>query len=351
MMSWTALLVVALGPTERPAERVVVTHPKLLYVRESGAEACPTAAELRELVSARLGYDPFDDAGDMSLLVRASRDEHGLVGTVELIDAMGQPRGQREIVTQGEGCAELAQALSLSMSIAIDPERALQAAQPPVALPVAPEAASPSTTAPPGEPKSASGPGPAAPLGPVSAKGAPLYLVRDRASPRGDGARGARLQLTVAALTLLGVAPNPAFGGSLTAQGRRGAWSLGAGARFARSASAPVDGSADLAATFAAGEANGCFQHAPFEHCTALLLGATWIWSNRVTAPRADVGVFGALAWRSGVVAAISQRFDLVAQVEGSLVLSPIHPQVNDRDVWYAPRVVGGLAAGARAHF
>jgi hypothetical protein len=325
MVSWVAVLLAAVETSE---QRVGAPPPaQLSYVRESGAEACPTAAELREAVAARLGHDPFGGAAEGTVLARIRRVERGFVGSIELIDASEQAHGERELRTSGESCSEMGQAMALSISIAVAPEGALAA--PAVARLAAQK-----------EPARASVIG-APKLRPTADRGAVLTPEPTRT----------RVQLSLGVLTLIGVAPSPAFGGSLTAQLRHGAWSLGAGARFARSASTAVREDAELDATFAAGEVSGCFEHVPFEHCTLLLVGATWAQSDGVAVPRSDVGIFGAAGWRSGVVATVSERWSLLAQLEAAAAFSPIHAQVDGQDVWQAPRLVGGLTAGARAHF
>ncbi|MEZ4326124.1 MAG: hypothetical protein R3B40_12970 [Polyangiales bacterium] len=93
----------------------------LTYERQRGAERCPDDAELRDAVSARLGYVPFrDDAPQhVRTVIRAERG--GLLATVDVFDADGEVVGQREIRSRTRDCEELARGVALAISVAIDP--------------------------------------------------------------------------------------------------------------------------------------------------------------------------------------------------------------------------------------
>ena len=64
-------------------------HPtsSLTYERQRGAEQCPEEAELRDAVSARLGYVPFRDDAPQHVRTVIRRDRGGLVATVDVFDA------------------------------------------------------------------------------------------------------------------------------------------------------------------------------------------------------------------------------------------------------------------------
>lgn len=117
-------------------------HPtsSLTYERQRGAERCPDEAELRDAVSARLGYEPFrDDAPQhVRTVIRAERG--GLLATVDVFDAAGEQVGQREIRSRTRDCEELARGVALAISVAIDPVSLLGpgpvAAVDPVPVPV-----------------------------------------------------------------------------------------------------------------------------------------------------------------------------------------------------------------------
>src|SRR5262245_60495222 len=123
MVSWAALLLAAVAASEHGS--AAAPRVQLSYVRESGAESCPSAVELRQAVTARLGYDAFEERAEGAVLARLRRSERGFVGSIELVDAAGRPQGERELYTPGESCREMGQALALSISIALAPELAL----------------------------------------------------------------------------------------------------------------------------------------------------------------------------------------------------------------------------------
>ena len=123
---------------------------RLSYVRESGAEQCPDEAVLRDSVSSRLGYDPFDPAAVRTLRVVVRRTRGALVAQIELLDASGPAQSER--TPQGEqrhGCVEGSKnAMAIAASLGIDP---LAATAAPQARPVPheePAAAPPALAAP-----------------------------------------------------------------------------------------------------------------------------------------------------------------------------------------------------------
>src|SRR5205814_5483733 len=94
---------------------------RLLYSRGVGAERCPDEATMRKAVAQRLGYDPFFPTAEKTIVSRIVRDRDELRGTVELVDNHGMVRGLRDFKVGADDCAELVAAMSLAISIAIDP--------------------------------------------------------------------------------------------------------------------------------------------------------------------------------------------------------------------------------------
>ena len=104
----------------------------MTYERGAGAEHCPDELALRNAVSARLGYDPFDEKATRSVAAAIVRRGETLIGRVEVKSDDDEPRGVREISSRQNDCTELSSALSLAISIAIDP---LSLTRPPKAEP------------------------------------------------------------------------------------------------------------------------------------------------------------------------------------------------------------------------
>ena len=123
---------------------------RLIYIREAGAASCPEEMELRLAVAARLGRDPFSSGAMRVVVARIGSKRDDLTGSVELIDEAGISRGRREISSAAAKCDELAHAVAISISIAIDPEHVAPegpAVPPPNATPAF-RAPAPALTAP-----------------------------------------------------------------------------------------------------------------------------------------------------------------------------------------------------------
>lgn len=342
MLSLGAVTVLALAAGQPGELGPTATAVRLLYVREAGVEACPAEPAVRAAVAGRLGYDPFEPDARSTLLARVSKSALGFVGSIELIDEAGLSRGKRELSTEGENCDEMARAMALSMSIAVDPERAAlgaEAAAPSPATDLAEPTPAPEEPAP-------EEPAPVAPIRPAPPPLRPVDAPGEPAPPS-----QARLGVSVAGIGMAGVAPSFAYGGVLGIHGRRGTWSLGFGGRLLRSPAEPVDGATQLAVTLAAAELSGCWHHGFLEQCLVGLAGSSWVSARGITRPGTDTGAFGALGLRAGAGLSVSRTLELFARLEGLVVLAPVRPQVDAKDVWVAPSLAGSLVAGTRVDF
>ena len=74
-MSARAALATLFGAASADGASTPRAH--LLYVREAGAERCPDEAEVRGVVTGRLGYDPFLDGALNTVSVTLQRAPHG----------------------------------------------------------------------------------------------------------------------------------------------------------------------------------------------------------------------------------------------------------------------------------
>lgn len=343
MLGLGAITVLALAAGEPGEVAPGAKTMRLFYEREAGAEACSTEPQLRAAVEGRLGYDPVrSDAGGM-LLARVGKSATGFTALIELVDEAGLSRGKRELSTEGANCEEMARAMALSISIAIDPERAALAEQ--ALAPTEPVASEPSA------PKLAVE---AAPEKPVTA--APLRLAPP-VTPAADQPTApsppprSRFGLSVAGMAMAGVAPGVTYGGALALEYERGPWSFGGGVRLLRSAAAPVDPTTRLQVTLAAAEFSGCAHYSLLEGCAIGVAGASRVSSRGIPRPATDSGAFAALGLRLGVVAPVSAKLSLFGRLEAVGVVAPVHPQIDGLEVWAAPSLAGGLAAGARGDF
>ena len=115
----SAVVLCLAGSAQAQAPRKV----RFVYELQEGASSCPDLVAIAAGVSARLGYEPFDEqAAD---LVRATihPSGRGLEARIEMTDAKGSPKAERRLVSHQRDCAELASSVELAVSIAIDPFR------------------------------------------------------------------------------------------------------------------------------------------------------------------------------------------------------------------------------------
>ena len=317
---------------------------QLQVVAGPSVQGCVEAAALQSAVAAHLGYDPFQTGAKAQLLVKVGRDGAGLLySSIDLVDAQGVARGHREVRPETARCGVLAGALALSISIAIDPERALEAPPEPASLPVAEPEPEP-------EPKAEVEP--QTPSTPEPPPRKPEPVPRRAAVPRPSSAPAPwRAEGSLGAMTLLGIAPLPAFGASLDLQAGQGAWRLGSGVRLAGAPGGKVDGGARLSASLFAGELSACFQPAPWELCAVALVGDTAARASNVDHPRTAHSAFVAGGGRAGLAAPLSKSLALWLRVDALGVLWPIRPQVDGQTVWSAPLAAGSLGAGVRLRF
>lgn len=322
-------------------EALAAQTSRLVLLEEGTTGGCVDQAELERGVAERLGYQPFEAGASSTILVRVTSTDAALTGTIEVVDADHRLLGKRELASGAASCEELQRALALSLSIAIDPERAL-------AEPAASEQPLAQATA-------AAPPRPADPEQPV---GTPVAAhppaaapspTADRATPPPPPAKA--FTGSLAALSMFGVAPSPAFGLQLMARQRWGHFSVGVGGRAARSAWADVDNGARLHATVGTGQLEACWHARLVEACALGLVGATWVRADDVDVPRTDVGAFGGVGLGIGVGAPLSGALAWFAGGDVLGVASPVEAEVDGSAVWLAPAVAGSVAAGIRARF
>jgi hypothetical protein len=94
---------------------------RLSYLRGTGSEECPDERALRLAVAVRLGYDPFVAWAKTTVHAQVARDGAKLRAHVYLAGEDGRARGSRQLVGAIGDCDKLIAAMSLAISIAIDP--------------------------------------------------------------------------------------------------------------------------------------------------------------------------------------------------------------------------------------
>src|SRR5262249_33053485 len=111
------LLVALVLPTTARA----TPSARLVYARDADSENCPDEGALRSAVASRLGYDPFFPYAKATLFAEIERVGTTYRARVRLVDDGNIVRGARDLMHGTARCADLVDAMALTMSIAIDP--------------------------------------------------------------------------------------------------------------------------------------------------------------------------------------------------------------------------------------
>jgi hypothetical protein len=130
----------------------------LIVERPDGLEACPDVSAMRDLIAARLGYDPVVAGDTTTLVVSFANDGTTLRATLERRSA-GEKRGSRVLRSETGDCGELGSSVALAAALAIDPESKARPTAPAPAPPPPPTPAKP----PPPASRTPDRPAPAAP--------------------------------------------------------------------------------------------------------------------------------------------------------------------------------------------
>jgi len=299
---------------------------RLVYVRGAGAETCPVEVDLRVWVLARLGYDPFSPQASRVVVARIEARSGALHGNVELVDAQGLTSGQRSMSSSPERCPELARAMALSISLAIDPERASQA--PPTLPSVPQDSEPPSAAAPPESPPPREAP--VAPAKPGGSALAGMAVMATSGALPGLGLGGLGYvgwRASRLAVTLEGRAQQAFFGREVGRSGRLSGSLIGAGVA-------------------ACGQASS-----DFSACLAAVAAAQRLSSSAVAVPGASTGLFVGvgprLLWRKS----LGRGYGLSVGLEGLVNLSRNTARFSEVDVWTAPLLCGGGWFGLDTHF
>jgi hypothetical protein len=297
---------------------------RLSYVREKGAERCPDELALRDSVSSRLGYDPFDDHATRALRAVVRRSGTGLVAQVELFDESGHPQGERTLDASNADCVELAPAMAIAISLGIDPLAAsgLPKRSPPPSPEPSPPVPEPPVRAavPPAVPPA---PAPVAP--PPAAAGPPVHL-----------------RFAVGGAVAIGISPEaPAFGGTVSAGVRR-SW-----------ISVDLEGSADTSptATRSGVGAKSELLMASLVPCVHLgvglacalggagALGATGV----VSMPSSQHAFYADFGVRLGVEIPFGGLFFVGIHADGLATLTHVTYSIDGQPFWSTPPIAGAL--------
>lgn len=313
---------------------------RLVYVRGPGAEGCPDEAAMRAAVAARLGYDPFRVVATTTLSAQISRENGLYRGQIKLVDDSGVERGARSLESRADDCAELTQALALSMSIAIDPLSVLSPPKPKEPDPPAQEPKEP-------EPPPVVAPRPAPP--PVPPPPAP---------PAAKPSEGPRFALGASGHGAFGIGPAPAFGLALASEIVWPNASVGAGVRLDFPAGVETAQGGRVRATFVGGELAPCLRSPLGKRsddssrgltvagCGLVLLGGVLAESTDVSGPKSSGTFFAGAGLRLGLDVPLVAGF--AARLSGDVLghFTPYGLAVNGTTVFSSSPFSGRVGLG-----
>ncbi len=308
----TAVLLFATGSGPGAATQARV---RLSYRVPAVARGCPSSAELRAAVAGRLGYDPFAGDAPERIEVTIAGSPEGLSANVEAIDAKGASRGARTLRSASRDCTELTNALTLAISIAIDPVALTRAAEPAAPIPAAPTVVvvqAPEPPKPPERPPT------------------PTWF-----------------EASLVAVGAIEAAPQPSLGVAAGVALRRPRWSLGLEGRADLPTGLGYEGgSVDAYLLF--GTIVPCWRPGIFGLCLLGSAGAEQGSAQGLpaiahpSAPYVAAGARAFVDWQLARVLALTAQLDMLAP----LVTTTL--DVSGQPVWTTPPLTAGLALGVR---
>ncbi|WP_394825191.1 hypothetical protein [Pendulispora albinea] len=330
---------------------------RLVY-QAPDAPVCPDESSFRNLVAARLGYDPFRPDGRHAVTVKLQKERGRIRARAEVRRAgpaqgsgrepggAPQAAGARELA--GEACEPLAAALATTVAMALDPVRGAsgETSLPPLPNPKAETPPAGPTVVfieqAPGSQPPQENPAPresAPPRESSSARAAPP----PREAHAAPGERVAFVA-SVGPVASFALAPAPTFGGAMDIGFRYGAFSLSAEGRVEWTPStATVDSGDRVEATVYSGALLPCVHFGGWLGCAVGRIGAFQGRAPDVVRPSLGTSTFGAVGLRGGYALSITKIVAIRAAIEGALPLVRTTLKIDGTGVWTAPPGTAGV--------
>jgi hypothetical protein len=312
------LLVASFAPRARAAKSTA----SLVYVRSDLLE-CPEESEVRDAVSSRLGYDPFDPRAPTTVTAVITRERAGLRARVELRNPSTGATGVRLLTSAPGDCTELASAMELAISIAIDPLSAMRTPGTP-----------PSTDEPiQREPTRVPAEAPTAPPVPKAEPARPMLLIGGAASVG------------------YGTTPSVSFAPVVFAGVRLDRFSLRVDGRFYVPGSEDATPRGSVRGSLLGGALAPCVHFGPGTGCAVVLLGRFHGEGRGVDLPKEDDVLHVAAGARVGVEWPLGRHVFVPLGLEALVPLTRQHLRLRDRAIWEAPPVTAAAMLGVGATF
>lgn len=317
-----------LGHDPRAASAEEHPQARLEYTRGAGAAECPDEAELKSVVAARLGYDPFSPDAARVVAVGVARQGSGLVAHLEVRGAAA--RGSRDLQSSTRDCRELIDSLAVAIAIGIDP---LSLSRVPSSLPPLPAA----------ELKAAQPPEPPLP--------AAVPTVIDARPEKPRASDPVRLRASIGPLVSFGAAPSTNLGITAQVGVRWRAVSIGLEGRADFPVSQQAVDGGRVSASLLAATVLPCAHYGVLLGCLLGTFGALRAEGESVTTPLRETKLYAAIGGRLGVEIPLGSIFAIGVHGDLFAPLTQITLRLNDRDVWTTPAVAGGLGAALAVTF
>ncbi|MBI2389450.1 MAG: hypothetical protein HYV09_07620 [Deltaproteobacteria bacterium] len=310
---------------------------KLAYDRGPGTEACPDEPAMRQAVAARLGHDPFVDQADRTVDVRFVRVGSTLRGTIEIRDASGKVAGARTLESKRLDCKELAEAMTLAISLALDP---LAGAPPKASASASASAPAPAAaSAPASAPASASASAPAFAPAPVRSADVPPPPLPHQGLRVALGGHGG-----------FGVAPRTNVGVIAAIGFRTPRWSVDLEGRRDLPATAEL-GAGNATSSLFAASLVPCLMRGPLGVCAIASIGALQASGSDVANARSATGLWAAFGVR--LATEVPLLGPLAIGVHGDLLAPVVRTtlRLDGDDVYTTSVLAAALGARLMLHF
>lgn len=298
---------------------------RFVYLRGKGTDTCPAETEVRAAVQSRLGYDPFSSYAASTMFAEVTAVGSGFSANLKLLDAANVVRGDRVLQVHGR-CAELMEAMALTISIAIDPMSVTRNGPPEDAPPAEKPV---DTTLPPAPDRP---PDPDETPQPAFAKPEALLL-----------------SAGLGPLVSLGSSPALAFGGALFLNARLGRLVAGIEGRGDLPASASVADRGRVESSLLAGSVVLGAREGAIFACAVGSLGRLSATSSDVAEARERHAPYLAAGLRVGIALPISERFELVGRLDALANVLRHTIELSGRSAYEYPAATGSASVGIAA--
>jgi hypothetical protein len=300
------------------------------------ASSCPAETRFRELVTVRLGYDPFAAAHpDVRVDVELAAEGAEIRGHVVL--AQGAQHKARTLL--GPRCESVAEALATTLALALDP---LSAMRPPersellgVDAPLVPAAEAALPLSPPLVPASERV---TAPAPPRADRLPPASQPLPPAAPR----RELELAAGAHASATEGMLPGVALGGGISGALSRRHLFVAGDLRFVQS---PGDDAAGRARAVSGG-LSACGRFGSFVLCGVGRTGKLWSRVAEVRDPHTETRRIASLGIGAAFLIRVAPRSRLTLGLEMSAPLVETRLRLADQGSWEAPPLALGISVG-----